>query len=226
MIASIRGIVAERKSGSVVVLVGGVGLDILATRTALEKCQAGDEVFLDTRLIVREDSLTLFGFSSTAERDLFDTLIKISGVGPKLGITILSNLSIDNLRNAVISERAEVLTRVPGIGKKTAGKILLELKDKLPVGLDAAPVAGFEDINSDVMDALVALGFSIVEAQTAIQSLPMDAPERYSGTDSPLFAISQQLNRNFYAVAVGVKDNAFVVAIACCPGFISNCIAI
>ena len=106
-----------------------------------------------------------------------DTLIKINGVGPKLGVMILSSLNIDNLRQAIISERSEILTRVPGIGKKTAQKILLELKDKIPVGLDAVPEAGFSDINSDVMDALIALGFSVVEAQTAIQSLPHDAPD-------------------------------------------------
>jgi len=86
-------------------------------------------------------------------------------------------LSLDNLRNAVVNDRTEVLTRVPGIGKKTAQKIMLELKDKLPVGLDSIPSSGFDDTNADVMDALVALGYSIVEAQSAIQSLPMDAPD-------------------------------------------------
>jgi holliday junction DNA helicase RuvA len=125
---------------------------------------------------VREDSLTLYGFISDYERDMFDTLLKVSGVGPKLAIQILSNISLDNLRQAVATERAELLTRVPGIGQKTAKKILLELKDKLPTGLDALPSGGFDDINSDVLDALVVLGFSIVEAQSAIQALPPNAP--------------------------------------------------
>lgn len=177
MIASVRGTVLDKHNDSVIVEVGGVGLDIQASRVALDECHAGDDVTLVTRLIVREDSLTLYGFGNIPERDLFDVLIKISGVGPKLGMTIVSTLSIDNLRNAIISERVEVLTRVPGIGKKTAQKIMLELKDKLPVGLDAIPASGFDDVNADVMDALVTLGYSVVEAQSAIQSLPPDAPD-------------------------------------------------
>ena len=177
MIASISGYVDYKDAQLVVITVGGVGIEVLATRSALEKCQVGQQASLNTRLIVREDSLTLFGFATPQERDLFDTLIKINGVGPKLGVTILSSLNIDNLRQAIISERSEILTRVPGIGKKTAQKILFELKDKIPVGLDAVPEAGFSDVNSDVMDALIALGFSVVEAQTALQSLPNDAPD-------------------------------------------------
>ncbi len=177
MIASIQGMVAQNSQDSVVILVGGVGIEIIATRPALEKCQPGETAFIYTRLIVREDSLTLYGFAGDYERDMFDTLLKVSGVGPRLAIAILSNLSTDNLRNAVVTERAEILTRVPGIGKKTAQKILLELKDKLPTGLDAIPGEAFDDMNSDVMDALVGLGFSIVEAQTAIQALPANAPK-------------------------------------------------
>ena len=176
MIASIEGVVAERGHDFLVILVGGVGVEVFVPRPTIERVQT-DDVFLYTRLIVREDSLTLYGFATEAERDLFDTFIKISGVGPKLATTMLSTLSIDNLRNAVMSEKAEILTRVPGIGKKTAERILLELKNKIPVGLDAVPADGFDNINSDVMDALIALGYSVVEAQTAIQALPSDAPE-------------------------------------------------
>jgi len=178
MISSIRGIVAQKTDEALVVLVGGVGIEVLASRIALEHCHEGEETYLITRLIVREDALILYGFGSEPERDLFDVLIKISGVGPKLANTIISTLSFDNLRQAVMGDRAEVLTRVPGIGKKTAQKIMLELKDKFPVGLDAIPMGSFDDgVNTDVMDALVALGFSVVEAQTAVQSLPIDAPD-------------------------------------------------
>lgn len=177
MIASIQGIVTHNSQESVVILVGGIGIEIIATRTALEKCQPGETAFIHTRLIVREDSLTLYGFAGDHEREMFDTLLKVSGVGPRLAIAILSHLSTDNLRNAVINERAEMLTRVPGIGKKTAQKILIELKDKLPTGLDAIPGEAFDSMNSDVMDALVGLGFSIIEAQSAIQALPVNAPK-------------------------------------------------
>jgi Holliday junction DNA helicase RuvA len=157
--------------------VGGIGIDVFVSRIALEQCREGDVGYLLTRLIVREDSLTLYGFANQPERELFDALLKVSGVGPRLAMTILSSLSIDNLRQAIMNDRVEMITRVPGIGKKTAQKIMLELKDKLPMGLDAIPVSGFDDLNSDVMDALITLGYSVVEAQTAIQSLPNDAPE-------------------------------------------------
>ncbi len=177
MIATLEGHVAHKDTEFMIVVVGGVGIEVFAPRPTIEKVK-GEHVFLYTRLIVREDSLTLYGFSSESERDLFDTFIKISGVGPKLAITMLSSLSIDNIRNAVVSERPEILTRVPGIGKKTAQKILFELKDKIPVGLDAMPAGDFDNVNADVMDALTALGYSIVEAQTAVQSIPPDAPEQ------------------------------------------------
>jgi Holliday junction DNA helicase RuvA len=191
MIASIRGHVAVKDNDSVVIVVGGIGLDVNASRIALEQCREGDEVELLTRLIVREDALTLYGFGSEPERDVFDVLIKISGIGPRLAITILSTLSIDNLRNAVASERVELLTRVPGIGKKTAQKVMIELKDKFPVGLEAIPAGEYEDVNADVMDALVSLGFSVIEAQSAIQSLPLDAPQE---TDARVLLALQYLS--------------------------------
>lgn len=179
MITSLQGQVAHTTDEAVTILIGGVGVQVFATRMALELCrEQPDAVYLHTRLIVREDSLTLYGFRAEAERELFDTLIKVSGVGPRLAISILSTMSADNLRNAVLSERPELITRVPGIGKKMAQKIVFELKGKLPVGLDALPTMdGVDDINADVMDALIGLGFSVVEAQSAVQSLPADAPD-------------------------------------------------
>lgn len=177
MIASIQGKVASTGRDHVVLVTGGIGYKIFAPYPTLERIDSSGETFLHTVLIVREDSMTLFGFATTVEREVFDILLAVNGVGPKLALAILSTLSIDNLRNAVISERSDVLTRVPGIGKKTAQKILIDLKDKLKIGLDAAPVDAFDDVNSDVLDALIVLGYSIVEAQTAIQALPMDAPQ-------------------------------------------------
>lgn len=176
MIASIEGKVAASGKDYVVIVTGGIGYKVFVPFPTFERIDSSAETFLHTTLVVREDSLTLFGFATTAEREVFDILLTISGIGPKTALAILSNLSLDNLRNAVVGERAEILTRVPGIGKKSAQKILIELKDKLKFGLDTAPVSTFDDVNSDVLDALVALGYSIVEAQTAIQSLPSDAP--------------------------------------------------
>jgi Holliday junction DNA helicase RuvA len=176
VIASIQGQVASSGRDHVVIVTGGIGYKIFAPYPTLERIDGSGETFLHTILIVREDSLTLFGFATTTEREIFEILLSVNGVGPKLALAILSTLSIDNLRNAVLGERPDILTRVPGIGKKTAQKVVIELKDKLKLGLDTAPASTFDDVNSDVLDALVALGYSIVEAQTAIQSLPMDAP--------------------------------------------------
>jgi Holliday junction DNA helicase RuvA len=176
MIASIQGAISATFKDHVVITVGGIGYQVFVPYSTLERINGSGETFLHTLLIVREDSLTLYGFATATEREVFEKLLTVSGVGPKLALAILSTLTIDNLRNAVINERPEMLSRVPGIGKKTAQKIVIELKDKLGAGLETAPVDMFDDLNSDVLDALVALGYSIVEAQTAIQSLPMDAP--------------------------------------------------
>lgn len=175
MIASIQGKIAASHGDYLIVTVNGIGYKVFVPPAAHKK-DSGDEIFLHTYLVVREDSLTLFGFETTTERSLFETLLTISGVGPRVALSILSTLSVDNLKNAVVSDRAEILTRVPGIGKKTAQKILFELKDKLAIGLDDAPIESFDDVNTDVIDTLVALGYSIVEAQSAVQALPKDAP--------------------------------------------------
>ncbi len=175
MIASVHGKVAATGSDYMVVDVQGVGYKVYVPHSALERLDT-EEIFLHTLLIVREDALTLYGFPATAEREIFETLLKVNGVGPRLALAILSGISIDNLRSAVFSERAEILERVPGVGKKTAQKIVFELKDKLAGGLDMPPVAAFDDVNSEVMDALTSLGYSIIEAQTALQAIPKDAP--------------------------------------------------
>lgn len=174
MIASIQGIVASIQDDHLVVVVGGIGCKVFTPSPAQQ--HVGEEILLHTTLIVREDALSLYGFVTTAERGFFDTLLTVSGIGPRIALAILGSLSLDSLRNAVVSDRPEILTRVPGIGKKTAQKILFELKDKLKAGLDDAPTMPFDDINTDVIDTLVALGYSIVEAQTAVQALPANAP--------------------------------------------------
>lgn len=175
MIASIEGQVAAVHADHIVVAVNGIGYKIFMPSSALTQ-NAGDHVFLHTTLVVREDSLTLYGFPALAERDIFDTLITVSGIGPKLGLAILGTLTPDHLRSAVVGEQPDILVRVPGIGKKMAQKIVLELKDKLAAGMGDLPIGVFSDVNADVLDTLVALGYSIVEAQTAIQALPPDAP--------------------------------------------------
>jgi Holliday junction DNA helicase RuvA len=176
MIASIQGVVSTTGKDYVVVVTGGIGFKVFVPHSTMDRIDPSEETFLHTSMIVREESLTLYGFATSSEQEVFDILLTVNGVGPKLALAILSSLSLDSLRNAIVSERAEILTRVPGIGNKTAQRILIELKDKLKFGQDTTPVSMFDDVNTDVIDALVALGYSIVEAQTAVQSLPSDAP--------------------------------------------------
>ncbi len=177
MIASIEGWVSSSHADHVIVVVNGIGYKVFVPEAASFDEVNRELVYLNTVMIVREDALSLYGFRTVSEREIFETLLKVNGVGPRMALAILGTISVDNLRNAVLSERAELLTRVPGVGKKTAQKIVFELKDKLAAGLDVAPVVLMNDVNTEVMDALVALGYSIVEAQTAIQSLPKDAPD-------------------------------------------------
>lgn len=176
MIATLEGKLAEKARDHLIVTVGGIGIQVFAPFSTIEML-GGQRVFLYTRLVVREDSLTLYGFATLAERTLFDVFVKISGIGPKLAVAILSTLSIDNIHSAVRNESSEIISRVPGIGKKTAQKIILELQDKIPGGLDTAPIAAEMDAHADVMDALTALGYSIIEAQSAIQSIPVGTPD-------------------------------------------------
>lgn len=176
MIATIEGQLANKAADHIIVTLGGIGIEVSAPFSTIEKLNS-DRVFLYTRLIVREDSLTLYGFATTGERELFDAFLKISGIGPRLAVAILSTMSVDNIHNAVRNDRPELISRVPGIGKKTAQKIVLELQDKIPSALEAAPIGEDGDTSAEVMDALTALGYSVVEAQTAIQSMPLDAPD-------------------------------------------------
>jgi Holliday junction DNA helicase RuvA len=180
MIATVRGIVQQIGAGDMIVEVGGVGLRVLVPRSALEGGVAvGKVVFLHTYLVVRQDALTLFGFISPEQRELFELLLQVSGVGPKLALAVLSHVSPDGLRTAVASGQAEALDRVPGVGKKTAERIVFHLKDKF-----TAPVAGGPALlpaDTDVLAALTALGYSLIEAQAAVQSLPADAPEDVEG---------------------------------------------
>lgn len=178
MIASIKGQVVHQGADHLVILVGGsVGLRVYVPRTVFDLVDGpGHMIQLATHLEVKEDALTLFGFADDDERGVFETLNSISGVGPRLAINILSTLSTQQLRNSIAQGDAELLTRVPGIGKKKAEKIAFELKDKLTIS-GPAELVGLYDVDTDVLDALVALGYSIVEAQSAIQTIPRDAPD-------------------------------------------------
>lgn len=179
MIASVRGTVVKIESDHLVVEVGGVGLKVFAPRPVLESLDGvGRSVTLHTHLIVREDLLALYGFSTEQERALFETLLGVSGIGPKAALAVMSNLSADVLRSAVSREEPELISRIPGIGKKTAEKLVFHLKGKLgpaelPGRHGVLPV--ISDVDTEVLSALTALGFSVIEAQAALQSIPRDA---------------------------------------------------
>jgi Holliday junction DNA helicase RuvA len=175
MIATLRGEIAQIEDTALIVEVGGVGLRVFVPAPLRTRVKTGEAAFLFTHLVVREDALTLYGFESQADRDLFNMLLGVDGVGPKVALSVLSSMTLDAVQRAVFADEAELLSRVPGVGKKTAQKMALHLKDKLKP-LDALKqVAAMSDADTEVLAALTALGYSVVEAQSAIQSIPKDA---------------------------------------------------
>ena len=177
MIATLRGEIIQVEEHAFIVEVGGVGLRVSVPAPLLARMQVGQGILLYTHLVVREDALSLYGFESQAERDLFTLLLGVDGVGPKVSLAVLSTLSLDAIQHAVLAEQSEVLGRVPGVGKKTAQKIALHLKDKLKPVDSLSKLAAMSDTDSEVIAALTALGYSVVEAQAALQSIPKDAPD-------------------------------------------------
>ncbi len=176
MIASVRGIVQSIGEDQLLLEVGGVGLRISVPLSVIEDAPApGRSLFLHTYLAVREDALNLYGFSSLEEREAFELLIQVSGVGPRLALAILSHLSLDMLRNAISSNQPEALVLVPGIGQKSAERIVFHLKDRLAPMLE--PAGEPSEADSEVLTVLMALGYSMHEAQAALQALSPDAPE-------------------------------------------------
>ncbi len=176
MIATIQGEVIALEPGALVIRVGGVGLRVFAPTPTCAGAHIGDEIFLHTHLVVREDLLSLYGFEKQDDRHFFELLLGVNGVGPRLALAVLSSLNVDTIRRAVLSEQADVFSRVPGVGKKTGQKILLHLQGK--VGGTGEVLAGaLADVDGEVLEALTGLGYSVVEAQAAIQSIPRDAAQ-------------------------------------------------
>ena len=174
MIASLSGTVQKIEAGSLVVAVGGVGVRVFVPRTVLENVGGVGRVSgLHTHLQVREGDLSLFGLESEDDLELFEVLLSVQGVGPKVALAILGALSPELLKSAIMREETAVLQRVPGIGKKTAERIMFQLRDKLDLG-GAAVLPLVSDVDADVIDILTGLGFSIIEAQTALQHVPRE----------------------------------------------------
>jgi Holliday junction DNA helicase RuvA len=170
MISFLHGEVAEKGGGRVVLSVGGVGYEVLVpASSAAALPPVGRPARLFTRMQVRDDSMVLFGFASQDERGLFDLLITVNGVGPKVALSFLSVLSPDTIRRAVMSGDVAALTLVPGVGRKVAQRVVLDLKDRLD-----GDVVVVEGPLADVREALVALGLSAHEASDAMAGLPSD----------------------------------------------------
>lgn len=174
MIGRLTGVIAEKSPPQVVVDVAGVGYEVdVPMSTFFNLGGLGDRAVLLTHLVVREDAHQLFGFLTHEERATFRQLIKISGIGPKMALGLLSGLSVAELAQAVSRQEAGRLTKVPGIGKKTAERLLLELKGKLGPDL-ALPATVANDAQADILQALVALGYSEKDAAAALKALPPD----------------------------------------------------
>lgn len=181
MIASVSGRVAALGLDHLVVETGGVGLLVPCPPRVLAGLQPGQEVRLSTSLVVREDSLTLYGFGGDDERALFEVLLGVSGIGPRLAMAMLAVLTPDEVRAAVAAEDVATLTRVPGIGRKGAQRLILELRDRLPTAAatadTAAPASTHAGWAEQVAAALVGLGWGARDAEAAVESVRPTAVE-------------------------------------------------
>ncbi|WP_028536814.1 Holliday junction branch migration protein RuvA [Paludibacterium yongneupense] len=180
MIGRLSGILAEKMPPQVVVDVNGVGYEVdVPMNTFYQLPAPGEKVSLFTHLVVREDAHLLFGFASREERTSFRQLIKVSGIGARIALAILSGMTADELAVAIAAEDVKRLSSVPGIGKKTAERLVLELRGKLVSGTTVAtpgglPFAAEPDARSDILNALIALGYNEKEAAAALKPLPLD----------------------------------------------------
>ena len=174
MIASLRGTLLQITPPDLLIIeVGGVGYKVNVPASTLNELEGvGRTAFLHTYLVVREEALSLYGFEAEDQRALFELLLTVQGIGPKSALMVLSTLSPDVLRRAVAQEQPEVFARVKGVGKKTAEKIVFTLKDKLAGEVTLAGISHISDLDTEVIGALTTLGYSLVEAQAAMQSIP------------------------------------------------------
>ena len=181
MIATLRGRVLERGAGRIVLDVQGVGYLLSATSSAVRLAVPdGEEITVVTHLHVREDALMLYGFASTAERELFELLLGVSGVGPKAALAIVSGYAPDQIRRAIMTADHALFTSISGVGRKTAERVVIDLKDKvgaLPAGDVEVPAPGAPvDEHTAARDALVNLGMSVAEAEAALRGIDEELP--------------------------------------------------
>lgn len=173
MIALLRGTVHAVTLDAIIVMVGGIGWKVNVTPNAAQQASVGAEVDLHTAMIVREDSMTLYGFPQAEDRDVFEKLLNVSGIGPRTALAALSVLNADDLRRAVRDADLTALQRIPGVGKKSAQRMVLEIGDKLglPAHLDAPTAVHDDQVVSEVKAALVQLGWTEAVASKTLESL-------------------------------------------------------
>jgi len=173
MIAGLHGKLESVGSDWAIIDVGGIGFQVYMPTSTLSTLGAvGEEVKLYTHLHLREDNATLYGFASTDELGLFQNLINVSGLGPRLALAMLSAMSVEKLTMAIATGSTDLLTVIPGIGKKVAERLVLELKEKIGAGWITTPAAQLAQENTDVLAALTSLGYSVAEANRAVATLP------------------------------------------------------
>ena len=177
MISYLEGTVIEKESDSITVMVNVIGLKVNVPQSLLGIAEKGKEILLHTQLIVREDLLALYGFETKEEVEYFSLLMGVSGIGPRLALGILSTVGVDTVRRAVIQDQPDFLTRVPGVGKKTAQKVVLYLQGKISDSFENATLSNLHSADLEAIEALTALGYSLVQAQTAVQSVSKDTPD-------------------------------------------------
>lgn len=180
MIGSIRGRLAAKQAPQVILECGGIGYEVeTPMSTFLELPAVGKEVFLHTHLLVREDAQTLFGFSTNEEKQLFRTLLKVSGVGAKMGLAILSGMSVAGFVRCVQHEDSATLVKIPGVGKKTAERLIIEMRDRAIDTVTKLPASKQQGSQSDprgeAFDALVALGYKPAEIKRLMNDLADDS---------------------------------------------------
>ena len=177
MISSITGEISAIETDRLTVTINGLGFDVNVSKTLALECHIGQIISLFTYLVVREDLLALYGFRTSEEKTFFLLLLGVEGIGPRIALGALSVLSPDAIRRAVVSEQPEIFSRVPGIGKKTAQKILIQLQGKVKASEGMESISPLDELDTQVMEALTTLGYSIVEAQAAVQAIPNSAPK-------------------------------------------------
>ena len=193
MIAFVRGTAVDMTENSVIVEAGGIGYEIYMTGTDLSQIHMGEEVKIHTYFNVREDAMQLYGFRSKDDLQMFKLLLGVNGVGPKAAVGVLAGITADELRFAILSDDVKTLSKAPGIGKKTAQKLILELKDKMTLEdafelklahAQEKAVAGLGEISDgrqEAVEALVALGYSSTDALRAVRKVTDVAPDDVEG---------------------------------------------